>query len=231
MRVFTDQFDHEFIPASSRASTSPLMIVLHGRGDSLRPFRGFGRELGISQMNLLLLNAPRRYDGGYTWYAFPPHQARGVLEARGKLQLLMEELQEQGIPSTKVFLFGFSQGSLVSCDFGLHYDKPLAGIIGVSGYLYFFEDWQKRIPKAAYKTPWLLTHGTRDQALDIDVTRKQVAELKSQGLPVTWCEYNKDHEIEATREIPRIRDFIRTHSKSRLESQRRRVERTAEISL
>ena len=215
MRVSTEQFDYEFIPARTRASTSPLMIVLHGRGDSLKPFRGFAQELGISQINLLLLNAPRRYAGGYTWYAFPPNQARGVLEARSRLTFLMDELEEQGIPSSRVFLFGFSQGCLVSCDFGLHYDKPLAGIIGVSGYLYFFDGWHRRIPRAAFKTPWLLTHGTRDEALDIDVTRQQVAQLKSRGLPVNWCEYDKDHEIDEVREIPRIRDFIRTQSKAR----------------
>lgn len=234
MRVSTKQFDYEFIPARTRASTSPLMIVLHGRGDSLKPFRGFAKELGVSQINLLLINAPRRYLDGYTWYAFPPNQARGVLEARKRLGLLMEELEEQDIESHRVFLFGFSQGSLVSCDFGLHYHRPLAGIIGVSGYLYFFDKWKENIPRAAYHTPWLITHGTEDDALSIDVTRKQVEELREQRLPVTWVEYEKGHEIEPVREIPRIRDFIRTHSRPKTGVSRRRweqLEKSTELTL
>lgn len=202
------------MPAPYKPSSAPLMVVLHGRGDSLKPFRSFREELGLQHLNLLLLNAPRRYDTGYTWYGFPPRQARGVLEARNRLNIMMEELEEQGIESRNVFFFGFSQGCLVSCDFGLQYPKPVAGIIGVSGYLYFFEGWKERLPKAAFRTPWLITHGLRDSALDIGTTRSQVELLKKAGLPVSWHEYDKEHEIDEIREIPRIRDFVRTHSRA-----------------
>ncbi len=129
----TSQFHSEFIPAKSKKSRR-LMVVLHGRGDSLKPFRELPDELGLYNMNYLLLNAPRKYDGGFTWYGFPPRQARGVLNARMRLSILMEELKEQGWKTKDIFFFGFSQGALVSVDFGLNYQEPLGGIIGISGY-------------------------------------------------------------------------------------------------
>src|SRR5690606_33027145 len=72
----TDLFTSEFVPAARRSSH--LMIVLHGKGDSLRPFREFHRELRLSKLNLLLLNAPRKYLSGYSWYGDPPFQKFAV---------------------------------------------------------------------------------------------------------------------------------------------------------
>lgn len=57
--ITTNLFRHKFIPAKKKSEA--LMIVLHGRGDSIRPFYSFNEELNIPEMNYLLLNAPRRF--------------------------------------------------------------------------------------------------------------------------------------------------------------------------
>jgi phospholipase/carboxylesterase len=211
----TQEFDHEFIPAARRIrkTREKLIVVLHGRGDSLVPFRDLQEELGLKEANLLLLNAPRKYLDGYTWYAFPPHQAPGILKARTKLFRMMMELENQGWQSKDIFFFGFSQGSLITCDFGMNYPQPLAGLIGISGYVYFFPNWKKKLPQAAYQTPWLLTHGVNDTALDIKTSRRHAQKLIDCGLPLKWLEFQKDHEIEAEEEVPMIRQFVQTNSK------------------
>ena len=187
------------------------MIILHGRGDSLMPFREFDDELQAWEMNYLLINAPRKYLDGFTWYAFPPNQARGVLGARAKLHLLMEELEAQGWETRDIFLFGFSQGCLVSCDFGMNYKKPLGGIIGVSGYIYFFNNWQKRLPEEAFRTPWLISHGRQDEDLLLEETYPSVIAMQKAGLPIDWMEFNKEHEIDDRVELPQIRKWLRAH--------------------
>ena len=206
LRAMTEEFDHYFIP--SLKPSKRLMIVLHGRGDSLKPFKTIQEELGLESMNYLLLNAPRKYDGGYTWYGFPPRQAKGVLKARRKLNILMEELEEQGWKTKDVFFFGFSQGSLVSVDFGMTYGKPLGGIIAISGYVYFFPQWRRKIKAQAFKTKWLMTHGIQDDALDIESSRICAQKLKDAGLPIKWMEFNKDHEIDEVEEVPSIQKFV-----------------------
>jgi phospholipase/carboxylesterase len=207
-------FDSEFIPSEAprKSLARKLMIVLHGRGDSLDPFREFNYELGLPEMNYLLVNAPRKYLDGYTWYAFPPHQAHGVLKARARLRLLLDELEEQGWNSRDIFLFGFSQGALVGADFLMHGGRPLAGVIGVSGYIYHFPQWQRNLSPYARKIPWLMTHGLQDDALDIEETRQHVAAIKAHDIPLLWREFNKGHEIEARKEIPFLRKWIRSHA-------------------
>ncbi|MFN8945041.1 MAG: alpha/beta hydrolase, partial [Pseudobdellovibrionaceae bacterium] len=151
----TDLFDHKFIP--SKRPSSKLMIVLHGRGDSLKPFRFFDEELKVADLNYLLLNANRRYLSGFSWYGEPPFQAQGVLKSRQRLFDLLSELDRNGFSSRHIFLLGFSQGALMCSDLGMHYPKRFAGIVSVSGYFYFFSKWKAALTKDSLKTPWLLT--------------------------------------------------------------------------
>lgn len=112
------------------------MIVLHGKGDSIRPFRKFDQELQIPEMNYLLINAPKKFLDGFSWYGDPPFQKDGVLKIRDKMFLLLQELEEQGWKSENIFLFGFSQGCLVSSDIALNYPKKLGGSSSVSADIF-----------------------------------------------------------------------------------------------
>lgn len=204
----TLEFDHQFIPAKKRSKK--LMVVLHGRGDSLKSFLTFPNEMQIPEMNYLLLNAPRSYDTGFTWYAFPPKQKLGVLLARKKLFTLMRELEEQGYNLQDIYFLGFSQGSLVSCDFGLRFPQKLGGIICVSGYVYFMPRWKQEIVPAAYKQNWLMTHGIEDDALPIEDTKRDLEKLLEVKIPIRWHEFHKEHDIDPEIEIPLIRKWIRS---------------------
>lgn len=204
--VQTNLFRHKFLP--SRVPSQRLMIVLHGRGDSMNPFREFHRELGIPDMNYLILNAPKRFLTGWSWYGEPPYQRQGVLRIREKLFQLLAELESQGWKSENIYFFGFSQGCLVSADIGLNYPKKLGGIMGISGYFQFFPRWRSRLTPAARQTPWFFTHGHQDDVLKIEETRFGVNKLKDAGLRVKWVELNKAHVLE-TREYPLIRDWLR----------------------
>lgn len=186
------------------------MVVLHGRGDSAKPFRDFADELELPEMNLLLLNAPRKYADGRSWYSFEKNKSKHVLEVRQRLHLLLEELLLQGWEADKIFLFGFSQGCLVACDFAMNYPRQLGGVIGVSGYFHFFPRWQSRLPKAARKTPWLVTHGRQDDVLSVDETREGICRLRKAGIPVRWMEMDKDHVIDES-ELPLMKGWIRNH--------------------
>jgi phospholipase/carboxylesterase len=204
--IQTQLFKNKFIPA--KKNSDKLMIVLHGRGDSIRPFYEFDDELNIPEMNYLLLNAPRRFLDGYTWYGEPPYQKDGVLKIREKVFDLLNELEIQGWKSENIFLFGFSQGCLISADIGLNYPKKLGGVVGISGYFHFFPRWKMNLTPQAARTPWLFTHGHQDDVLPIDETKFGVEQLKEAGLNVKWVEMDKEHVLEE-KEYPIIRKWIR----------------------
>jgi len=211
--IQTELFKSKFIPAQKKSSK--LMLVLHGRGDSLRPFKSFDSELNIPEMNYLLLNAPRKFLDGYTWYPEPPYQKNGVLKIREKMFSLLQELEVQGWESQNIFLLGFSQGSLVSADIAMNYPKKLGGVVGISGYFQFFPRWRKLLPKNAMETPWLMTHGHQDDVLSIDETRYGVRKLKGAGVEIEWVEMDKQHVFEE-KEYPIIRRWVKDKLKSYL---------------
>ncbi|MBX2994232.1 MAG: serine esterase [Bdellovibrionaceae bacterium] len=204
--IETELFKSHFIP-SARPSDK-LMVVLHGKGDSLRAFKEFNAELELHDFNFLLLNAPKKFLDGYSWYGDPPFQKQGVLRIREKMFRLLDDLQEQGWRMDRTFLFGFSQGCLVSTDIALHYPKPLAGVVGVSGYFQFYPRWRQDIEPSAVNTPWLLTHGRKDDVLPIDDTKYGVEKLRSVGLKIEWLESDKEHTFEEE-EYPVIRRWVR----------------------
>ena len=92
--ISTNLFRSHFIPAQK--ASNKLMIVFHGRGDSMKPFKVFNQELGVKDINYLLLNAPRKFLDGYSWYGEPPYERSGVIKIREKVFKLLEDLQEQG---------------------------------------------------------------------------------------------------------------------------------------
>lgn len=202
----TKYFNYHFIP--SKTKSDKLMIVLHGKGDTLKPFKDFDQELQIKDYNFLLLNAPKKFLTGYSWYGDPPYQIEGVKKIRSKLFLLMNELENQGWKPSKTVLLGFSQGALISSDFGLHYAKKLGGIICVSGYFQFFPRWRRNLKPSMKKTPWLLTHGTRDDVLPYDVTLFGAKKIKSAGFDLEWIRFEKKHKMEEE-EYPYIRNWLR----------------------
>ena len=202
--IETDLFKTKFIKA--KRSSDRLMVVLHGKGDSLRPFLGFDEELRIPQMNYLLLNAPKKYLGGYSWYGEPPYQKSGVLKIRAKMLRLLSDLEEQGWKPENIFLLGFSQGCLVSADVALHYPRQLGGLVGISGYFHFFPRWKQNLKKNL-GTPWLLTHGHQDDVLPIEDTKFGVGKLRSAGLDVEFVESDKEHVFEE-KEFPIIRKWV-----------------------
>ena len=203
--IQTAHFKSLFIP--SKKKSDRLMIVLHGRGDSIHPFKEFDKELKISGMNYLLLNAPRKFLKGYTWYGEPPYQKAGVMKLREKLFQLLADLEQQGWDPENIYFFGFSQGCLVSADIGLNYPKKLGGIIGISGYFQFFPRWKNQLSADTLKTPWLFTHGFKDDILPLETTKFGAKKLQEAGFDVRWIEMNKKHVL-LEEEYPMIRKWV-----------------------
>jgi phospholipase/carboxylesterase len=198
---------HRFVQATQ--PSGKLVIGLHGRGDSLAGLGWLPQAIGLAAVNYLFLNAPDEWETGYSWYERPPDQEPGVRRSRGLLVDLLDLLGMQGWESRDILLFGFSQGCLMAMDVGLRYPRPLAGICGISGYLFFPERIAEEAQPHAMTMPWLVTHGKRDDLLPIAATREHVALLKAAGIPVEWHEIVKGHVFHPRAEAPLIRDLFR----------------------
>jgi phospholipase/carboxylesterase len=186
--------DNIFLP--SKTPSNKLMIVLHGRGDSSEGFLNLPDFIKIDEMNYLLFDAPFEYFGGHSWYQLPPNQLPGIEYSRRLLRESLNRLFCGEFTPENSFLFGFSQGSLLTFEFGARYEKVLAGYIGVSGYVY---DTQRLITEKnpnATASSWLCTHGRFDNVLAYETTKTQISELQGSGWQIAFHSYDKEHTLD-----------------------------------
>lgn len=184
---------HQFFP--SKTDSKKLMIILHGRGDSSHGFTWLPSYLKMDDMNYLLLDAPYDYYGGRSWYDLPPNQLEGIQHSSTLLTQVLDELFEERFDPAQTILFGFSQGSLLTFEFGARYTKVLAGYIAVSGYIYDAEKLLEEMNPNLKKAKWLCTHGTHDDVLPYRDSKSQVELLQNGSFEVEFLTYEKDHTI------------------------------------
>ena len=196
----------DLIPAAENSSR--LMVMLHGLGDSIEGYRWWPEALGLPWLNHLLVNAPDDYYGGYSWFDIDD-QPPGVLRSRKMLFDLLDDLRAKGFPAEQITLGGFSQGCLMTMDVGLRYQHRLAGLVGISGWVFELEKTLKELSPVARQQRLLMTHGTGDPVIPIERVRPQIPPLKAAGLNVEWREFAKVHTIQGEIELAVIREFVR----------------------
>ena len=96
----------------------------------------------------------------------------------------------------------------MSIDFALRFGKPLAGIVGVSGYAFGLERLESEMHPQARAQSWLITHGVHDELLPVSRTRAQMKTLQAAGIPLAWHEFPKSHTIDPEAELPLIRQWV-----------------------
>jgi len=180
----------------SNMPSKKLMIILHGRGDSSAGFTWLPPYLKMDDMNYLLLDAPYDYYGGRSWYDLPPNQLEGIEYSSQILTEILDELFEEQFEASESFLFGFSQGSLLTFEFGARYHKTLAGYMAISGYIYDAEKILKEMNPKVKEARWLCTHGTVDGVLPYAESKAQVETLQQGGFDVEFKSYVKEHTID-----------------------------------
>lgn len=199
--------DFELIPAEQRESRR-LMVMLHGLGDSVEGYRWLPEALGLPWLNYLLVNAPDEYYGGYSWYDFAHDVEPGVVRSRKLLFALLDDLRGRGFATEQTTFGGFSQGCLMAIEVGLRYPHRLAGVVGISGYVFQPEQLLAELSPVAKQQRLLMTHGTLDPILPFAATLQQVNQLKAGGLDIEWHEYFKEHTIAGEPELAVIRRFV-----------------------
>jgi phospholipase/carboxylesterase len=198
----------DFIPAAGQDSRR-IFVVLHGLGDSIEGWRWLPGALDLPGLNYLLVNAPDEYYGGWSWFDYPGDIAPGIQRSRKLLFELLDGLRAKNFPADQITLGGFSQGCLMAIETGLHYPHRLAGIVGISGWVFEIEKLIRELSPAARSQRLLVTHGQFDPLLPFAEARQQVRQLKAAGLNVDWHEFPKEHTIYGPEEIAVVREFVR----------------------
>ncbi|EKM57227.1 uncharacterized protein PHACADRAFT_208338 [Phanerochaete carnosa HHB-10118-sp] len=108
-----------------------LLILLHGLGDTHKPFGRLGRSLKLPQTATLALRAPELipylYEEAYQWYESFDQlgdliQNPNPTPALALMSSVLKHLTvECAWPAERIHLFGFAQGGTVAAEFALHW--------------------------------------------------------------------------------------------------------------
>jgi phospholipase/carboxylesterase len=197
----------ELIPAAQKNSRA-LMVMLHGLGDSIEGYRWLPEAMNLPWLNFLLVNAPDDYFGGFSWFDLDD-QKPGVVRSRKMLFELLDDLHAKNFPADQITLGGFSQGCLMTIDVGLRYPHKLAGLVGISGWVFEQENLLQEISPVAKSQRLLATHGPFDTLIPITKVREQIKVLQNSGFNADWREFPKAHTIHGEAELSVIREFVR----------------------
>ncbi|KAG8863169.1 hypothetical protein FRB96_009351 [Tulasnella sp. 330] len=125
---------HEFIYTPSDDGVDEnLLILLHGLGDTHKPFANLGRSLKLPQTATLALKAPLQipylYEPAFQWY--PSFDQLGDLltspnptgAVNALTQTLMHLVSACGWPANRIHIFGFAQGGTVAAETALRWSQ------------------------------------------------------------------------------------------------------------
>jgi phospholipase/carboxylesterase len=187
-------------PAQNREAPSryPTILALHGRGSNEEDLIELARHLPrgllwISPRAPLLLGP-----GAYEWYRVrvigkpDPEQVFSAIETVD--HFIDEILAAYPIDPQRLFLLGFSQGSLLSMCYTLTHPGRVAGVIAQSGYIP--NGIELEIDEAGLRgKPFLLTHGQQDTMLPVEWARASRDRLQNLGVDLEYHEFTMGHHV------------------------------------
>ncbi len=126
-----------------------------------------------------------------------PDQVAIALQTIDKL--IDEILIAYPIDPKKLFLLGFSQGSILSMCYILGRPNRAAGAIAQSGYIpsgYISSGLGFKVDEAHVKDkPLILTHGDQDTTIPVDWARSSRDLLQKLGVYLSYYEFHMGHQV------------------------------------
>ena len=193
----------------ARGEPEGLLVLLHGRGaderdlfpllDILDPER---RLLGVTP------GGPHHLPpGGRHWYALggiPTPDPATFAATAPRLAAFLDDLP---VPSDRVVLGGFSQGTVMSYAMSLGPGRPRpAGLVAMSGFLPRVAEWPLE-PERLRGVPVGIAHGSLDPVIPAQFAAEAEATLTAAGADVLRLSSPVPHMVDPDWVEP-LRDLV-----------------------
>ncbi len=212
----------EVIEAESGEHPVATIIIMHGLGADGRDFLPIAEQLDLSSVGpvrFLFPSAPVMpvtINGGYempAWYDIlgadlvKREDEDGLRASQAAIEELIAREKTRGIPASRIVVAGFSQGCAMALMIGLRHGEPLAGMVGLSGYLPLAAETAAERTSANQRTPIFMAHGTRDGVVPMTRAEASRDALTALGYAVDWHAYPMEHSV-CPQEIDDLARFL-----------------------
>ncbi|MFT7626314.1 MAG: putative esterase [Myxococcota bacterium] len=175
---------------------APVLIAIHGLGDSARGFSRFARRLRLP-FRVVVPDGPKPWrpgTRGRSWYNLGPANAEvaDVAASTHRLVRLIDQLSARWPQAPPPFVIGFSQGGVMVYQLAARHPRMISGGVAVAGYLVPRE---LRLPRSQAAPPVLIIHGRRDKRIKFEQGRDAETRFRESGYPVELFEHPQGHTI------------------------------------
>lgn len=196
-------FVYSVNPSNGIEKRPPLIIMLHGYRSNESDLFDISKSFDPRFLTISLRAPIAIEGGGFAWYHLDKKDGVHIYdyaEAKKSRDLILAFISKAckayNADSTRVFIMGFSQGSIMAYDLALAGNGKIAGIIPLSGKM--------MAESKALKVDWIkladlklfIAHGSSDNVIPMDESKKAEAFFNEHHLKgITFKQYPIIHTI------------------------------------
>ncbi len=185
--------------------TYPLIVAIHGYGDHMGAYVGTSSQLCPEGAIGLYPESPFPFENegkiGWTWWLWAD-SASGMSQLTTKQQSIdwilscMDKVEAKyPVDKKAVFLFGFSQGGMLTYEIGVRYPSRFRGLIPAGGLLDYKFDSLHHFDTLCRHLPLRALHGTYDSLVEFSADQASNETLRNRGMPAELLRYPAKHEL------------------------------------
>ena len=183
----------------------PMIILLHGFGAHMGDLAGLAPSIDARGYVYICPNAPLPFDvgagvTGYGW-TYPrriPQELRRADDVDSVVDMLATLVQEvtaqYKTEPGQIILGGFSQGGMMTYQYGLPNPDIFKGLFVLSGVAPDADTLKECLPDDRSQ-PIFVAHGTADMMLPVQMARETRELLEAEGYTPVYKEHKMAHEI------------------------------------
>ena len=200
-------------PGGAHAGNHPVLLLLHGRGTNEDDLLSLADYLD-PRFFIVSVRAPFKFEegfGGYTWYDLQgigtPHPEQFSESYERLTQFVSDVRENYPVDPQRMFMLGFSMGSIMSLALSLTKPELIRGVVAHSGY----------IPEnTSLKFAWdrlqnlslFVAHGVDDPVIPVHLGRRAQDLLSKTQADLTYKEYPIPHTM-SEQSVSDLADWLR----------------------
>lgn len=203
---------HRTSPARSGSAPHPTLLLLHGRGTDENDLLPLAPEID-ERLFGVSARAPFHFPwGGYAWYGLDEDgvgypDEKSLLDSLDLLRRFIGEIVDAyPVDPARVYVAGFSMGSVMAGTLALTEPDRVAGAMILSGYFPLHNALPLKLDEAAGH-PIFQAHGTADNVIPVAFGRETRDYLETTPIDLTYREYPMGHQISAP-ELADMRNWM-----------------------
>lgn len=192
---------------ASLNQASKALILLHGRGGNAEEMLSLAAHFTITDCYIASLQAPH-----HTWYPFS-FMAEDTLNepnlflAVSSIKSVIDDIATH-IPTSLIFIMGFSQGACLALETGARFATRYGGIIAFTGGLIGHQIDETRYKGDFKGTPIFMSNGDHDPHIPLERSQQSQQFLEKMGAKVTLKVYKDRPHMISDDEISFVKDKL-----------------------